>query len=166
MAASLPLYVQPPFDPHIRSLTRPFSSGKTAIQRGYMVWDTSQAFPAGYSKGNGPAVVKFLFNPSTVSASYSMASSGAQAAINFPVAADAAQLIVPLEQSVSFSLYFDRTYELWYSNSSTPIQNLGVDVDVMALRQFTGMYAANYTYSSSQVSGTAAGGNTLTGGTT
>jgi hypothetical protein len=142
---TIPLYKQPAFDNRIRSLTRPFGSGTTPLQRGFMLWDTSQTFPAGYSKANGPAYILFLFNPSTISASYEMASSGAQAAVNFPVASDPAQLIVPLAQSISFSLYFDRTYEMNTQGATNQIQDLGVDVDVIAIRQFTGMYAQEYT---------------------
>lgn len=141
------LFAQPPFDPRIRRLRYPLEGGTTPLTRGYMVWDKSVGFPTGYKKA---ATVRFLYNPSTISTTYVMQDSAAQAALNFPNAHDTASLAIPLQQQCEFSILFDRTYELIGTNSSslvTDVQKLGCDVDVRAVRQFTGMYAGNYTTS-------------------
>jgi hypothetical protein len=151
-------YTQPNFDRRLTTLTWPLTStlsGNYPIQRGFMYWDTSVGLPTGYSK---PAVVRFLFNPSTITTNYILQDSGAQAALNYSNAASSANLVVPLQQTCSFSLLFDRTYELWNSNQGgsinqtqlTDVQIIGVDVDVRAMRQFTGMYATNYTDNAAQ----------------
>lgn len=142
-------YTQPNFDPRLTTLAWPLSQNQAVpIQRGFMYWDTSVGLPAGYSTA---ASVRFLFNPSTVSTTYILQDSGAQAALNYSNAANNASLVVPLSQNCQFSLLFDRTYDLW--GTSTTVQNLngsdidilGADIDVRAMRQFTGMYAQNYT---------------------
>lgn len=142
--ASTPLYTQPGFDQRITKLSSPVgNSGVTKLQRGYMVWDVSQSYPPGYSKGNGPAFVYFLYNPSSIQASYQIQTSGANAAQMFPLSADSAQVHVPLSQQVAFTILFDRTFELWGTvgrAKNSEVEKIGVDVDVRALRQFCGMY--------------------------
>jgi hypothetical protein len=115
-----------------------------------MVWDTPIS---GFS---GKAQVNFLYNPSTVEADYSMSTPGVAASLLFPNANDTSDLRVPLNQTVEFSLLFDRTYELWGSynsagqstgavagqsssgNASDP-GSVGVLSDIFAMQQFTGM---------------------------
>lgn len=143
--ASTPLYTQPGFDQRITKLSSPVgNSGVTKLQRGYMVWDQSQSFPPGYDKGGGPAVVLFLYNPSSIQTSYQIQTSAANAATMYPLSSDSAQLRVPLSQQVEFTILFDRTFELWGSvgqAKNSDVQKIGVDVDVRAMRQFCGMYS-------------------------
>lgn len=148
-------YTQPNFDPRMTTLVWPGNtSTSTPIQRGFMYWDSSVGLPPGYSSA---AYVKFLFNPSTVTTQYVLQDSSAQAALNYPNLSNNAALAIPLQQSTEFSLLFDRTYEMWGTSATTfnqegqtnntrsDIQLIGVDVDVRAMRQFTGMYASDYT---------------------
>lgn len=138
------LFVQPPFDPRIRSLRHPLSGGLTRLVRGFMMWDKSVGYPRGYKKA---AVIKFLYNPSTVSTSYIMNTSAAQAAVNFPNSGDRGSLRIPLAQQTEFSLLFDRTYELMDTVGhvkDTDLKRIGVDVDVRAVRQFTSMYVDDF----------------------
>lgn len=156
---------QPLFDSRIMALAFP-QTGKGAgtIERGYMIWD--QPIP-GY---NAKAIVHYMYNPSTVSADFSMSDPSTQAAMNFPISSDTADLAVPLSQSVSWSVMYDRTYELnqggVFNDDGTVInpgqytQNdpriLGAQADVMQWLQFTGMLT-NYSY------GTATGDQAPTG---
>jgi hypothetical protein len=121
-----------------------------------MIWD--KPIP-GYS---GRAVVRYLYNPSTVSADYNIADASAQAALNFPNPGDSANLAIPLSQTAQWSLMFDRTFELWQSYESTGLPiggndsssggTLGVQADVNAFMQFTGMLT-NYSGGTQNVTG-------------
>lgn len=144
---------QPGFDDRIYNLTYPLGSGKYGtLKRGFMVWEKAAL---GYSS---PAYMHFLYNPSTVTANYYMApDSSVSASLLFPTAFDSTNLRVPLNQSVTWSLLFDRTYELWgqYDNKGKARQKVGqngnnpavvgVLADVKQMQQFTGM---NVGYSS------------------
>ena len=143
---------QPPFDKRLRTLAYPLTGGPaggTTLQAGYLIWD--KPLP-GYSQR---AVVQYLYNPSTVSSDYNIADASAQAALNFPNAGDSGMLAIPLSQTAQWSLMFDRTFEVWDayesdglptgSNSSTEASALGVQADVLAFMQFTGMLT-NYSY--------------------
>jgi hypothetical protein len=158
--------VQAAFDSRISTLAFPMGGTSPGnIQRGYMVWD--QVLP-GYSS---KAFIQYLWNPSTVEADYNIADASAQAALNFPNPNDTAQLAIPLYQTASWSLYYDRTFELWQSyNTSTGTPNnttanatdpsvIGVAHDWLIWQQFTGMLT-NYSY------GTNGAGSTITAPTT
>jgi hypothetical protein len=153
---------QPQFDPRIRSTHIPGApgSGKATIQRGYMVWEN--VLP-GYSHR---CVFRYLFNPTTVEASYSVADSGVTASLIFPNANDQSDLRIPINQYASWSILFDRTYELWgsYDDNGQPRyknfaagndpRTVGVWADVIQLQEFTGM---NVAYSPGTGGATAAG---------
>jgi hypothetical protein len=146
------LITQPPFDKRLTTLAYPLTGEMGVLQAGYMIWD--KPLP-GYS---GRAVVRYLYNPSTVSADYNIADASAQASLNFPNPGDSAMLAIPLSQTAQWSLMFDRTFELWQSyessglplggNTSTGAGTLGVQADVLAFMQFTGMLT-NYSYGTS-----------------
>lgn len=140
--------VQPSFDSRISTLAFPLSGNQYGnIQRGFMVWDWSQ--PIGnYS---APAYVHFLYNPSDISADYMLSPNlSVASSVLFPTAYNATNLRVPLQQSVEWSLLFDRTYELWgnYDSSGQPVTStgdndpsvIGVLADIQAMQQFTGMF--------------------------
>jgi hypothetical protein len=138
---------QPPFDKRITTRAFPLNGGPGGqfLQTGYMIWD--KPLP-GY--GSNRAVIRYLYNPSTVSADYSMSDASAQAALNFPNPGDTAQLAIPISQTAQWALMFDRTFEVWQSYESTGLPTsgngsinagtLGVQADVMAFMQFTGMF--------------------------
>lgn len=132
------MYIQAPFEPEIASnLHWPLNQSKERLRRGYMIWDKSQ-MPPGYSS---PAQVNFLYNPSEISASYTM-QYAASATQQFRNPGDTANLVVPMQQAVSFTLLFDRTYAFWNSIQGE-LSEFGVDVDVRAMKQFTGMFVDN-----------------------
>jgi hypothetical protein len=137
---------QPKFDARISKLVYPLMGGRApghgTLKRGFMVWDKPLV---GYS---GLATVHFLYNPSTVEADYPIADSTVGAILQFPNPHDKADLRVPLQQTASWSLLFDRTYELWGSADhpgESPGKNnndpsvIGVLADVFQMQQFTGM---------------------------
>jgi len=138
---------QPPFDKRLTTFAYPLTGGRggSFLQTGYMIWDKPMP---GY--GSNRAVIRYLYNPSTVSADYAMSDASAQAALNFPNPGDSAQLAIPISQTATWSLMFDRTFEVWqsYESSGLPTQGnnsnsagtLGVQADVMAFMQFTGMF--------------------------
>ena len=152
---------QPPFDKRILSRAFPLGGGIGGqyLQSGYMIWD--KPLP-GYSQR---AIIRYLYNPSTIASDYSIADASAQASLNFPNPGDSAMLAIPLSQSASWSLMFDRTFELWqsYMDSGLPLNNsngnnstdasvIGVQADVLAFMQFTGMLT-NFNAGTQNVSG-------------
>lgn len=112
------LLQQPLFDPRIRTLTWPMQGGVTTGQggdfgskellRGALVWDQAAPYES-------QPEVNFLFNPTTVTASYDMDATDVAASLMFRSPGDTAQAAYATNQSVSISLYFDRTFELWGS---------------------------------------------------
>jgi hypothetical protein len=167
MTAQAPI-AQPAFDPRITTLAFPLQGGKYgSLKRGFMIWD--QVLP-GYS---GKAQVDFLYNPSQVTANYSMSDSSVGASLLFPTGFNDTNLRVPLNQSVSWSLLFDRTYELWGGYDSLglpqgsvgPGQNnpsvVGVLADIRQMQQFTGM---NVAYSTGNTATTSPSSNSQLAG--
>jgi hypothetical protein len=147
------LIQQPPFDPRIRSLSRPFQSGSatgasTNIQRGYMAWDPQIPWPKPYSANQswaGAPKVLFLFNPSTVEASYQISDATAQSALIYPITQVQPILRVPLQQQVGFTIMFDRTYEMnTGGTANVSMKQFGVELDILAMKQFTGMFTDVY----------------------
>lgn len=146
---SITTLTQPPFDPRIRTVHQPFLAGDARFDRGFMVWDEAlTGSVGGYSAGSPPSV-SFLFNPSTVQASYSISnSSSANSTMIFgvPPAGGGGVPYVQLQQSMSFTIMFDRTYELNSPNAAgsgvgSDVAAMGCEVDVRAMKQFTGMFS-------------------------
>lgn len=128
--------------------------GRHGFVRGFMVWDTALCAAAGYSP-NDPPAVSFLFNPSTVQASYSLSASSAQSAMIFGVTTGSGGSVpfVGLQQQMSFTMLFDRTYELNTTGANIDTQFMGVEVDVRQMKQFTGMFSAQTAKSGFYTSG-------------
>jgi len=95
--------------------------------------------------------LNFLFNPSTIdnSAAIYSGAGGAQtnAALQFTSASALAAVALPMNQTISFSLLFDRSFEVWGSmpdgnvpvtTSDTDASVYGVQVDYLCMQQFTG----------------------------
>jgi hypothetical protein len=104
--ANVKASLQAPFDKRIVTITLPGAKSSQTITRGYM--KQAQPLP-GYST---PFKFNFLYNPSTVEATYYVQSSGAALSMLFPNPGDASDLAVPINQSVSWTIMYDRTYEL------------------------------------------------------
>lgn len=140
------LVTQPKFAPQIQSVSSPMGVS-VPLQRGYMIW--GQTMPTLYSGGgplgDGRDLINFLFNPSTVSTDYNIGSATMQAAMMYQMPGDNTNLLAPLlQQTVSFQLYFDRTYELNYGGNSAAVNDpavIGVQADVYQFMQFTGVLA-------------------------
>jgi len=148
-ARSIDPLTQPPFDPRITDLTFPMTSGAGSagngkLARGYMIWDKAIF---GYASR---ARVNFLFNPTTIAISFGlMNDSKVSAGMLYRQPADKAKAYVPMQQGVSFSLLYDRTYELWshLQYTAAPMKGyldpvkIGAKADFMAIQQFTGCFA-------------------------
>jgi hypothetical protein len=117
-------------------------------------------------------------NPTTVESSYAIPDSGAQASLIYPNALDQSDLRLPINQYVSFSLLFDRAYDLWgaYRDDGTPrYQNwaagnnpqvVGCWADILQLQQYTGQnvdYSPGTGGASLAGTGKKGGANTLAG---
>lgn len=143
----MPDYMNPPFDPRIYAL--PHNGATQPIQRGYLI--TAQTSISKNVAGIANKAVRFLYNPSTISWSYSAdlsllpayARPGGGFAVSYQIG------------TVSFDLLFDRTYEVWSRSALTNLipnaqdfgdvaqavylQRTGVMVDINAFRSLTGI---------------------------
>jgi hypothetical protein len=159
---------QPPFDKRILNLKTPGSGGavrngtsatdnlgwnsvpaNTPIKRGYM----KQRFPV--APFGSVMTFTYLYNPSTVGAQYFMQTSDSATAMNFPTSNDAGALNVPTNNTASWTVMFDRTYELWgsydkngnclYPNNAwgNNPQVIGCWADILQLQWFTGMWSSD-----------------------
>jgi hypothetical protein len=142
-----PLAIQPKFAEQIRNLPSPLGV-RLPVQRGYMIWSASGG-NLGYTGGqlgDGRDIVNFLFNPTTITTDYNIGNASLQAAMMYQVPGDNGNLLSPLlMQTVSFSLYFDRTYELNYGGNSSAKNDpavIGVQAGIYQFMQFTGVLAA------------------------
>lgn len=101
---------QAPFDRRIRTLAMPMQNVKKQVKRGYLIQKNSLP---GYRSGrDGRYAFNYLYNPSTIEAMYTVQTSGAALSYLYPNAGDNGDLAVPINQSVSWTVMYDRTYEL------------------------------------------------------
>lgn len=150
MASAGKLVIQPKFAEQIQNLSAPLGvqpGGSMGFQRGYMIW-ADKGGNLGYTGGplnDGRDMINFLFNPSTISTDYNVGNASLQAAMMYQVPGDQGNLLAPLlMQTVSWQLYFDRTYELNYGGNSSAKNDpavIGVQADVYQFMQFTGVLA-------------------------
>jgi hypothetical protein len=119
-------------------------------QKGYMIWDqpgTSGNNDSGlnYTGGvgnTGRAMIDFLFNPSEISFSASVGDTTAQVLQSRKYAGSTVVDALPQNQSASWTIYYDRTYEVWNGTASGATNDpavIGVQADVLQFYQFTGM---------------------------
>lgn len=166
MTTKTSVLVQPPFDPRILSIKTPGSSSTASagtanlqklgwnsepanspIRRGYMVW--AKPYPGGAST---PCRFNYLYNPSTVMAEYNVAVNNSSLANEYVSNIDQGTLMTPMNNTASWTVMFDRTYELWGSydtngNAMYPNNEWGNDprvvgcwADILQLQWFTGMW--------------------------
>ena len=122
----------PPFDKRIYNVHGLVASKKgSGLTRGRIRQAQQQ-------KNGNRYGCNFLYNPSAVQAQHAIDTS----IVPQTDPNDVSTLVVPLQQSVSFSLLFDRTYETWdraYNNK--PAGRQGVYADVLALYNIVGITA-------------------------
>jgi len=148
MATAKPqLVIQPQFAPQIQNIAPALGTNMAGFTRGYMIWAQAGA-GLGYTGGelgDGRDIIHFLFNPSTVSSDYNVGNASLQAAMMYTVPGDSGNLLSPLlQQTVSWQLYFDRTFELKYGGNSSAVNDpavIGVEADIYQFKQFTGVNA-------------------------
>lgn len=151
-SATTSLVIQPKFAGQLyrQQTMAGAAANNPPLQHGYMIWDqpmTSIYKSSGGGGGNGRDLINFMFNPSTVNTDYNVGSVALQAAYLYPVPGDNGNIAAPLlQQTVSFQLYFDRTFELAYGTGATGLVNdptiYGVQADVYQFMQFTGLLAS------------------------
>lgn len=144
------LLTHPGFDPRSRSYGKGALGVSPSLQRGYLVW-ADKGGNVGYTGGpfgDGRDMIRFQYNPSTISSSYAVANASLQAAMMYPVPGSTGQLLAPLQQQAQFELYYDRTYELAYGSGANTGKGrvndpavIGCQSDVIQFMQFTGMLA-------------------------
>jgi hypothetical protein len=131
-----------PFDPRIASI--PF------LQKDGRSFDTTKKLTRGFIIMEKPINgvryrCNFLYNPSELDISHGI-DTGVLADPNSQLPNDvtAGQFILPLQQTLSFALQFDRTYELWdssklYGDALTWVPEFGVAYDILSLYKITGV---------------------------
>ncbi|WP_030660989.1 hypothetical protein [Streptomyces rimosus] len=107
--------------------------------QGYIVSDTR-----GLPKKEKPYYFKFHYNPSTVSMSHGLDQATMQPAQWQRAEADTGTALLPINSSCSFSLFFDRTYDI-LARKSTPQSKYGVMYDVNALYNLVGINSTSRT---------------------
>ena len=112
-----------------------------------MIWEkASSLYSGGGPLGDGRDAINFLFNPSTVSTDYNVGNASLQAAMMYQVPGDSGSLLAALfTQTVSWQLYYDRTFELLYGTPGSAVNDpttIGVQADVYQFMQFTGLLAS------------------------
>lgn len=127
-----------PFHPHITTLKglQHLSDNSSTLSRGYIKIAPDPTYKV------TPAYVSFLYNPSMVSTNYGL-DTGDGLIPPYLRSADQNQgtYRVPLNQTVAFSLLFDRTYELYDAGwAKTGPGQFGVEYDVMAFKKLVGIY--------------------------
>lgn len=184
--AKTPVIQQPPFDKRILKIQTPGAgnpdqSGGGVEKLGWNSTPTASAIRRGFMKqqyattpNGNPLTFQYLYNPSTVNANYEVQLTDSGLAAMFPTAGDQGNLAVPTNNSASWTIMFDRTYELW--GSYDPKGNclhknnewgnnpkvVGCWADILQLQWFTGMW----TSASKVTTNTINGGIVTTGANT
>lgn len=141
--ATQTLLTQPPFAKQLTATKDRVLGTTPQLQKGYMIWDVASG-NLGYKGGpyNGRAVMNFMYNPQQINANFAVESNQAQAAMLYNAPGASSVLAIPLSQSVQWTLYFDRTFEVNFSHPNGTANDpavIGVQADVVQMMQFTGM---------------------------
>jgi hypothetical protein len=142
-------WLQPPFDSRISTLAMlqddPTSTG-VGIQRGYIkqASDNSASPGSGTTSASGflvaPRMLTFLYNPASIDVSHSISMAQPTLDPSLRSALDDGTIVSPTGATVSFSLLFDRTYEVSNpANFGQPLGEKGVAVDIEALYAIVGI---------------------------
>jgi len=144
-------WMQPDFDRRIKTLPmlQPNPQSTSAgIERGFIkqAFGNAAGAPQQTTSASGflvaPRTLYFLYNPSSISVSHSIGLvSDAQLDPNLRSSLDDGQILGPTGGSVSFSLLFDRTYEISNpDNFGRRLAEKGVAVDIEALYALVGIF--------------------------
>lgn len=143
----------PAFDKRILRLNLIPGSGTTAFQRGFLQTATRRS-PSVAGKSSQRYRVNFLYNPSDLSESRSVNINDNATALPTELRSDAdiGQVLGITGASISFSLLFDRTYEvanpeIW----DKPEAAMGCYSDIVAIFGLTGISQATLRPSTTQV---------------
>lgn len=155
-------WAQPAFDPRILSLPllMPGATGGANIQRGFIKQanpNTQASGSASITQGTGfvqpPRMLQFLYNPSSVSVSHQVSTTDAAIDPSLRSAVDDGTVVGQTGATCSFSLLFDRTYEVSDSaNFGQQLGELGVAVDINALYALTGILQLTQSSTTNSVS--------------
>lgn len=115
-SSSLQVTFQPAFASQIQTIRQPLSSSgdnsivlpNTSIQRGFIIQDKNFV-------GNSVVGFQFQYNPSTISATQTVQTTGAALSYMLATPQDGASVLAPTNTTVAFTVMCDRTYELWKS---------------------------------------------------
>ncbi|WP_409238345.1 hypothetical protein [Streptomyces sp. PA5.6] len=110
--------------------------------QGWIVTDTSQ-LP---KKERTPNYFKFHYNPSTVSVTHGLDTANMTPAEWQRSEADTGTAVLPIASSCSFSLFFDRTYDI-LAKRKKPQSKYGVMFDINALYNVVGINSKSRTSS-------------------
>lgn len=153
-----PIVDNGPFDPRITSI--PFLESLAWTSSG---WQSAPSSAAKLTRGFiiteqpiGGARYRcnFLYNPSVINLSHMIdASLATDPNSRNPNDVTAGHLLAPMQQSLTFTLLFDRTYEMGdpsklYGDAARQVPMLGCGYDVLSLYKMTGI-ATPLTYDSS-----------------
>lgn len=159
------VWSNPPFDSRILAvgganqmvnptgITFPSGVGKTIgttenMERGKMITGTNKTT---FGDTNGVIyAVNFLYNPSTIQETRSIDLNSGQLPNAYRDPGDPGQYMTGLSTNISFSLLFDRTYEVWDTDTyfGKPQGTLGCRVDIEALYNLLGI---NYKIDASNI---------------
>lgn len=132
------LYSNPPFAPEIRRLIDITTGGNLDLQRGFIKTDEN-ALPNGF--GN-VFYLFFLYNPSVINLSHV---ADAQTSVYRRTEDIATQRMRPMQQTLTFSLLFDRLYDVMEETEldaryqGARMSDLGVYADVLTLYDMLGI---------------------------
>jgi hypothetical protein len=147
-------YVEnPPFDPRIRqipgvALNDPYSVGGNTLFRGRI--ETRDKVNGYYRRLN------FLYNPSGIQWQGNVDTNTiGDSSVMDPN--DASSWLMPMSQTVAFSLLFDRTYETWVYDANIETSRLGVVADIKHFYAMLGILGDPTAYLPQNVSRAAGG---------
>lgn len=126
-------YSNPPADPRINSIIT--KTGSPLRQGIIQQTDDNVVAPQRF-----PYACRFMFNPTAIEVSYATDESAFDPA-TMSAAQSAGVAVVPGKTSISFSLLFDRTFEVAYGPSTLrprDLRDIGVYADIGALESVVG----------------------------
>lgn len=124
----------PPFHPHM--LSSPPHTQTQNLARGYILEDTTNSTSGSMQRG-----VRFMYNPAQLSISHGINADSSPLPSDVRDSHNRGQVLGASQNSLSFSLLFDRTYDVWDSAlAGTDQANLGVYADVRAIYDLVGLF--------------------------
>lgn len=123
-------YINPAPDSRLNSI---ISKRRLPLQQG-IIQQTDDMVQGGQKF---PFACRFMFNPSVINVGYAVNADVLDPSLQTP-AQMAGTAVYPGQTSISFSLLFDRTYEVAYNVKAYNLNKIGVYADICALEAVTG----------------------------